>query len=558
MLTARSTLLVVLGARAVAGEEAFRTDMLPASQSAFTDDTTFGISDITTAVLTTDVGIVCYSDWTNPEDGKCKVVNMAQDPPTYGDAAVLTLATEEDLSAGKSGKAQRFAMSRFSDTLAVVCYTPFGDQVGVPVCRTLTVSDENALSAGSEFEFVPNSTTDVYTMSLESLTEDRGVLCFQDTSAVTAQNVRNVVCTILQVSGESLSVPERIFNETTLEFLAGSGWTYVNVVSLNNIQAISLAVLSETAAVVCYNDGTGLAPDKEPTTFCNKLAVTSESLSIGGAYDLGAGRDWPPNTGSKAVSVAAFSDTDGVACVCNDDEGPVCTPLDLLHDDIGRAGEPLQIGDNGDHCREVTVVAMSDTAAVVCWLTSEQEVKTQRGMCKGLSYLSKALAVGDADDAEEFPQADGATTADFTPPKGSNDNRELWQDNDCESWFSVSKRDESNAMACYSAVGGSMVGRCVELTIPDPTTTVTTATSTETSTTSQHTTTESSTTTVTETSTTITFTTETTSTQTSSTTPHTTTATETTTTTTTPSLSGGRSAFLALPALLVAAVAAAQ
>jgi hypothetical protein len=256
--------------------------------------------------------------------------------------------------------------------------------------------------------------------------------------------------------------------------------------------------------------------------------------------------------------VAAFSDTDGVACVCNDDEGPVCTPLDLLHDDIGQAGEPLQIGDNGDHCREVTVVAMSDTAAVVCWLTSEQEVKTQRGMCKGLSYLSKALAVGDADDAEEFPQADGAATADFTPPKGSNDNRELWQDNDCESWFSVSKRDESNAMACYSAVGGSMVGRCVELTIPDPTTTVTTATSTETSTTSQHTTTESSTTTVTETSTTITFTTETTSTQTSSTTPHTTTATETTTTTTTPSLSGGRSAFLALPALLVAAVAAAQ
>merc|ERR1712151_117503 len=288
------------------------------------------------------------------------------------------------------------------------------------------------------------------------------------------------------------------------------------------------------------------------------LAVTSEILSIGGAYDLGAGRDWPSNTGSKTVSVAAFSDTDGVACLCNDDEGPVCRPLDLLHDDIGPAGEPLQVGDNGDRCREVTVVAMSDTAAVVCWLTSEQEVKNQRGMCKGLSYLSKALAVGDADDAEEFPQADGAATADFTPPKGMNDNTELWQDNDCESWFSVSKRDESNAMACYSAVGGSMTGRCVELTIPDPTTTVTTGTSTETSTSSVHTTTESSTTTLTETSTTVTFTTVTTSTQTSSTTPHTTTATETTTTTPTTELSGGRSAFLALPALLVAALAAAQ
>jgi hypothetical protein len=99
MLTARSTLLVVLGARAVAGEEAFQTDMPPASQSAFTSDTTFGISDIATAVLTKDVGIVCYSDWENDslgEDGACKVVDMAQDPPTYGDATVLTTPTVED------------------------------------------------------------------------------------------------------------------------------------------------------------------------------------------------------------------------------------------------------------------------------------------------------------------------------------------------------------------------------------------------------------------------------------------------------------------------------
>jgi len=243
--------------------------------------------------------------------------------------------------------------------------------------------------------------------------------------------------------------------------------------------------------------------------------------------------------------------------LCNDDEGPVCTPLDLLQDDIKTAGEPLQIGDTGDRCREVTVVAMSDTAAVVCWLTNEQEAKNQRGMCKGLSYLSNTLAVG---DAEDFPQADGAGTDDFTPPKGSNEESELWQDNDAESWFSVSKRDESNAMACYSAVGGSMVGRCVEMTIPDPTSTVTTATLTETSTTSEHTTTESSTATATETSKTITSTSETTSTLTSSTTPHTTTATATSTTdtSTTLELSGGWSTFLALPALLVAAVAAAQ
>merc|ERR1711957_561496 len=143
--------------------------------------------------------------------------------------------------------------------------------------------------------------------------------------------------------------------------------------------------------------------------------------------------------------------------------------------------------------------------------------------CKGLSYLSNTLAVG---DAEDFPQADGAGTDDFTPPKGSNEESELWQDNDAESWFSVSKRDESNAMACYSAVGGSMVGRCVEMTIPDPTSTVTTATLTETSTTSEHTTTA--------------------------------TATSTTDTSTTLELSGGWSTFLALPALLVAAVAAAQ
>jgi len=555
MLTARSTLLVVLGARAVAGEEAFRTDMLPASQSAFTSDTIFGISDIATAVLTKDVGIVCYSDWENGgdgEDGKCKVVDMAQDPPTYGDATVLTMA--EDLEGGKSGKAQRFTMSRFSDTLAVVCYTPFGDQIGVPVCRTLTVAGDNTLSAGSEFEFVPNSTTDVYTMGVASLTPDRGVLCFQDTSLVTNYNQRHVVCTILQVSGESLSVPERIFNGS--EFEEGSGWTFVNDYRLDNVQAISLTAMSDTAAVVCYNDGTGLPPAKLPTTFCNKLIINGDSLGFGDPYELGAGSNWAANSGSKAVSVAAFSDTDGVACMCSGDEGPVCTPLNLIHDAISEAGTALQIGDSGGRCREVTVVAMSETAAVACWLTNDQEAKNRRGMCKGLSYLSNQLNIG---DAEGFPQADDVANDDFTPPKGSNTNMELWQDNDCESWFSVSKRDESNAMACYSAVGGSMVGRCVELTIPDPTTTVTTATTTETSTTSEHTTTESSTTTATETSTTITTTTVTTTTQTSSTTPHTTTATETSTTTATTAmeLSSGRSAFLALPALLLAAAAAA-
>merc|ERR1712039_405045 len=224
----------------------------------------------------------------------------------------------------------------------------------------------------------------------------------------------------------------------------------------------------------------------------------------GGVYELGVGRKWDANTGSKAVSVAACSDTDGVACMCSDDEGPVCTPLNLIHDVITPAGTPLQLGDSGGRCREVTVVAMSETAAVACWLTNDQQVKNQRGMCKGLSYLSNELNIG---DAEEFPQAEGAANDDFTPPKGSNANSELWQDNDCESWFSVSKRDESNAMACYSGVGGSMVGRCVELTIPDPTTTVTTATTTETS---------------------------------------------TTTATTAAELSAGRSSFLALPALLLA------
>merc|ERR1712238_501422 len=257
--------------------------------------------------------------------------------------------------AGKSGKAQRFTMSRFSDTLAVVCYTPFGDQVGVPVCRTLTVAGDE-LDAGAEFEFVPNSTTDVYSMSLATLTEDRGVLCVQDTSGVTNYNERHVVCTILQVSGESLSVPARIYNGS--EFLAGSGWIYVNDARLDNVQVLSLAALSETAAFVCYNDGTGLPPNKVPTTFCNKLTITGDSLFVGGAYELGAGRNWPANSGSKAVSVAAVSDTDGIACLCNDDEGPVCTPLDLIQDDIKPAGEPLQIGDAGDRCREVTVVAM--------------------------------------------------------------------------------------------------------------------------------------------------------------------------------------------------------
>lgn len=88
--------------------------------------------DIGTAMMTIIVGIVCYSDWANPpgERAVCSAYEASTDD--VGPGCNLT----EFLVKG-----QRFTVTRFSDELAIACFTAFGDWVigGPSYCHKLTL-----------------------------------------------------------------------------------------------------------------------------------------------------------------------------------------------------------------------------------------------------------------------------------------------------------------------------------------------------------------------------------------------------------------------------------
>lgn len=518
MSAGRQVLLALVGVVGVLASDSaltFRTDME-------TDEVEFnpeGTSDLSTAMLTSSVGIVCYNDWKNPEEGQCNAVDFS-DPadPKTGPATVLT-----------STKSQRFTVSRLSDTMGVVCYSTFGDQTGLPVCNTLTVSGSGnsvAISEGADHQFDLNSTFP-YAMSVIGLSATKGVLCYQDTSDVYGNNRRDLVCKVLTVEGTSLTSVEYDWPRVNK--------TYVNVVELDNIVGITTTKLSDTAVVVCYSDGT------EDYADCNRLDLTdaADDVTVGPAFPL-AGSMTESDPGS--LSIATLSDiwppagaAKGVACYCNNGDGPTCVPLEFRNGtEIMAAGDALTVGT--EQCSEVSVTGMSETGAIVCYLSGSSKV----GVCSGLVLNhGRTLEMG---DATEIPATGNGNNL-FVQPTTCNTNP-------CDQWISIDRRDGSNAVVCYAGVGGSSTGRCRGLRIPEPTTTSTATTASETSSTTEHTTTESSTTTDTETSsltttTSATSTTATSTTMTSSTTPHTTTATETSLTTFTEVQSGAAPAQIA-------------
>lgn len=519
---ARLVILALLGAPQVGADEVdFRTDM----EGEVTFKNT-GVSDVASAMLTETMGIVCYCDWENPEEGKCNAVDFSDSSsPESGPSVLLA----------NFSKNHRFTVARFSDTMGVACYTPFGTVGGKPACLTLSLSGSGSsatLSAGDIFEFDPYSTFS-YALSVVSLTDSTGLLCYQDTVAVYSDNRRDVTCLVLEVSGAGLSGAAGV----------NANKTYANAFEWDNIVDISMAKVSDTSAVVCYADGT------EEKALCNRLSLagSGDELTVGPEFLLGEGlagsgsdSDWALLNG--VLSVAALSEERAVACFCGSEEtdGPTCVPLGLdSATEISSVGEALAVG--AASCSEVSLVAMSETGAIACYLSGEGGVGTCAGLVLNHGYV---LTTG---DATEIPASGVASDNSFVEPSAC-------ATNECDMWISVSSATGgASAVACYAGVGGSETGRCRGLSIPPPTSTTTATTATETSSTTAHSTTETSSTTATETSTltsstTATSTTVTTTTETSSTTPHTTTATETSTTTLTlgPELSGARAAGYAV------------
>merc|ERR1712039_1001094 len=197
---------------------------------------------------------------------------------------------------------------------------------------------------------------------------------------------------------------------------------------------------------------------------------------------------------------------------------------------VVKVGDPVVV--DSDTTFDVSITAMSETAAIVCYLKGDERI----GTCKGLVLShGKELTMGDARDI--------TGTSGFRAY--SDENIRICDDNPCVEFVSITRRNDVDAVVCYAGIDDNPNGRCTKLFVPAPTTTDTsTTTATQTST-------LSTTTTATETTSTKTETTVTT-------TPHTTTETSVTSTTATEvEDSAGRCSFLAPLAVLAAFAAAA-
>jgi len=486
-------------------------------------------SDIGTAMMTTNDGIVCYSDWANPP-GERAVCNAF-------DASTGDVGPDCNLTAYLV-KGQRFTVTRFSDELAIVCFTAFGEyEIGGPsYCHKLTLNTADmTLTAGPGLVVKPEATF-MYYLTIASFTETFGVVCYQDTSDVFEPKERKARCNVLgfESGSDSLTKSEAFEADSVAVDVVG----------------VSLTKFSSSQGVVCFTEKT------QKEAYCTLLTVSDTDIRVPGPDDVAIFSGVPSILDRAQVSVVSLDETTGLVCYVVGDASAgnsasydtTCTPVGLFNGTVVKVGDDLVV--DSDTTFDVSVTAMSETAAIVCYLKGDERV----GTCKGLVLShGRELTMGDARDI--------TGTSGFKAY--SNEDIRVCDDNPCIDFVSITRRNDIDAIVCYAGIDDNPNGRCTKLFVPAPTTTVTETTASETSSTTPHTTTASSTTTATQTSTfsSTTTATETTSTvtkTTATTTPHTTTETSVTSMTATEAEdAAGRCSFLAPLALLAAVVAAA-
>jgi hypothetical protein len=481
-------------------------------------------------MMTTNVGIVCYSDWANPP-GERAVCNAF-------DASTDDVGPDCNLTAYLV-KGQRFTVTRFSDELAIACFTAFGEyHIGGPsYCHKLTLnSADMTLTAGPGLLVKPEATF-IYYLSVASFTETMGAVCYQDTSDVFEPKERKVKCNVLGFDSGSDTL-------TTSEAFEADPYA-VDVVG------VSLTKFSSSQGVLCFTEKT------QKEAYCTLLTVSDTDISVPGPNAVARFAGVPSVLDRAQVSVVSLDETTGLVCYVTGEASAgnsasyetACTPVGLFNGTVVKVGDALVV--DSDTTFDVSITAMSETAAIVCYLKGDERI----GTCKGLVLShGKELTMGDARDI--------TGTSGFKAY--SDENIRICDDNPCVDFVSITRRNDVDAVVCYAGIDDNPNGRCTKLFVPAPTTTVTATTVSETSSTTPHTTTESSTTTATLTSTlsTTTTATETTSTETKTTlttTPHTTTETSVTSATATEFVkdSAGRCTFLAPLAVLAAFAAAA-
>merc|ERR1712157_289595 len=249
-----------------------------------------------------------------------------------------------------------------------------------------------------------------------------------------------------------------------------------------DVVGVSLTKFSSSQGVVCFTEKT----DKR--AYCTLLTVSDTDISVPGAQDVAIFSGVPSLLDRAQVSVVSLDETTGLVCyvvgVASAGDSAsyetTCTPVGLFNGTVVKVGDPLVV--DSDTTFDMSITAMSETAAIVCYLKGDERI----GTCKGLVLShGKELTMGDARDI--------TGTSGFKAY--SDENIRICDDNPCVDFVSITRRNDVDAIVCYAGIDDNPNGRCTKLFVPAPTTTATATTFTETATTvttTPHTTTETS------------------------------------------------------------------
>merc|ERR1712194_657990 len=135
--------------------------------------------------------------------------------------------------------------------------------------------------------------------------------------------------------------------------------------------------------------------------YCTLLTVTDTDISVPRARDAVIFSGVPSMLHRAKVSVVSLDETTGLVCYVVGDASAgdsasyetTCTPVGLFNGTVVKVGDDLVV--DSDTTLDMSITAMSETAAIVCYLKNEERI----GTCKGLVLShGKDLTMGDARD----------------------------------------------------------------------------------------------------------------------------------------------------------------
>ena len=272
-------------------------------------------SYLSVAALSESKALVCYVPYGGGSDGTACILSISGTTVTVGAEKVFNNGTTSDIS-----------VAALSESKALVCYRDT-DNSGYGTACILSISG-TTVTVGAEKVFNNGTTSDI---SVTALSESKALVCYQDTD----NSGYGTTC-VLSISGTTV---------TAGAAKAFKGW---------RISDISVTALSDSKALVCYRD--------DLTSNYGTTCV----LSISGTTVTAGAEKVFNSANTSYISVAALSESKALVCyqdIENSNYGTACV-LSISGTTVTAGAEKVF---NGRRTAYISVTALSESKALVCY-----------------------------------------------------------------------------------------------------------------------------------------------------------------------------------------------